>query len=121
MVILSIAVPTMFWTLREAHAKRANTVLASRARWLATEKLEDIIADRHGTNRGYSYLTGANYPNEPSVSGFANYSRTVAFTETEADLSTAGSGYMTVDVAVSWTDAGADARTLTVSTVLTEY
>jgi len=120
-VILAAAIPPLMFAIREAHHQRVDPVLTSRARWLATEKLEDIIADRHSTTRGYDYLIEANYPDEDSVPGYANFSRTVSFNATEADLSTAGEGYMNVTVEVGWIDGGGTARTLSVSTVLTEY
>ncbi len=120
-VILTIAIPPLLFALRDAHVQRIDPVLSSRARWLATEKLEDIIADRHSSNRGYDYLTAGNYAAEPSVAGFANFSRSVSFTETLADLATAGDGYMTVAVTVSWTDGRGTTRSMSVSTVLTEY
>lgn len=120
-VILSIAVPTMLWSIREAHVQRVNPVLASRARWLAVEKLEDIIADRHSATRGYNYLIPGNYPAQPAVTGFTNFSRSVTLNETLADLATAGDGYMNVTVDVTWQDGQAESRTLSISTVLTEY
>jgi type II secretory pathway pseudopilin PulG len=120
-VILAVGIPPMLWAVREAHVQRVNPVMASTARWLATEKLEDVIADRHSTTRGYDWLVAGNYPAEPSVTGFANFSRAVTLNETAADLVTVGEGYMTVSVAVSWTDATGTARTLSVSTVVTEY
>ena len=122
-VMLSIAVPPMVNALNEGHTQRVNPVLASTARWLAVEKLEDVIADRHSTTRGWSYLVPGNYGAESPVTGFTGFDRTVTLTEYQADLTTADTdgGYMVVDVAVSWTDATATARTLTVSTVLTEY
>ena len=119
--LLVIAVPPMLWAISDAHVQRVNPVLASRARWLTTEKIEDIIADRHSSTRGYDYLIAGNYPAEPSVTGFTNFSRSVTLTETEADLSTPGSGYMIITVDVSWTDATSTARTLSVSSVVTEY
>jgi prepilin-type N-terminal cleavage/methylation domain-containing protein len=117
-VILSITVPPMLWSLRAAHRHRTGAVLASRARWLACEKLEDVMADRHG--RGYSYLTAANYPAEASISGFPAFSRIVTLTQTSADLVTPGSGYMRVECTVSYSDSGV-ARSLTISTILTDY
>jgi prepilin-type N-terminal cleavage/methylation domain-containing protein len=120
-VVLAIAIPPMLFALRDAHVQRVNSVMASRARWLATERLEDVIADRHSSTRGYDHLVTANYPDEPAVSGFENFSRTVLFDETGPDLVTPGDGYMNVTVRVSWTDATATVRTLSVSTVLTEY
>lgn len=120
-VVLAVAIPPMLWAIREAHQQRVNPVLLSRARWLATERLEDIIADRHSTTRGYAYLLPANYPPESPVAGFDGFTRSVTLAETDADLVTAGSGYMNVTVDVSWTDGAGAARTLEVSTVLTEY
>ena len=120
-VILALAIPPMLWAVREAHIQRVNPMLASKARWLATEKLEDIIADRHSTTRGWAYLIAANYPAEPTISGYPGFSRTVTLTQTLADLSTPGDGYMTIEVQVQWTDATATVRTWSVSTVVTEY
>ncbi len=120
-VILALAIPPMLWAVREAHIQRVNPMLASKARWLATEKLEDIIADRHSTTRGWAYLIAANYPAEPTITGYPGFSRTVTLTETLADLSTPGDGYMTIEVQVQWTDATATVRTWSVSTVVTEY
>lgn len=122
-VMLSIAVPPMVNALNEGHTQRVNPVLASTARWLAVEKLEDVIADRHSTTRGWSHLVPGNYGAESPVTGFTGFDRTVTLTEYQADLTTADvtGGYMVVDVAVSWTDATATARTLTISTVITEY
>jgi len=120
-VVLGIGIPPMLWSIRNAHVQRVNPVMASRARWLATEKLEDIIADRHSTTRGYDYLIASNYPAEASITGFPGFTRAVAFNETTADLATAGSGFMNVTVSVSWTDATSTSRTLSLSTVVTEY
>ena len=123
-VILAVAVPPMLWAVTEAQRQRINPLLASRARWLTVEKLEDIVADRHSSTRGYSYLISANYAAENPVPGYAGFTRTVAFLETKADLATTAPpplGYMTVTVTVGWNDADAEARTRAISTVLTEY
>jgi len=120
-VMLSVAIPPMLWSVRQAHIQRVNPVMASKARWLAMEKLEDVIADRHSSTRGYDYLVTGNYASESNIPKFAGFTRTVSFNETAADLSSPGTGYMTVNVTVSWTDATATARSLAVSTVLTEY
>ena len=123
-VILAVAVPPMLWAVTEAQRQRINPMLASRARWLAVEKLEDIVADRHSTTRGYSYLVTGNYAAENPVPGYTGFTRSVAFLETKADLATtapAPLGYMTVTVTVGWNDADLSARTLDISTVLTDY
>ncbi len=120
-VLMTVAIPPMMWSIQEAHVSRANPVLASRGRWLAVSKLEDVIADRNSTTRGYSYLITGNYPAEPTITGYPGFSRTVSFNETLADLTTAGDGYMNVTVAITWTDAQGTSRTLNISTVLTEF
>lgn len=120
-VILAIAIPPMVFAVRDAHVQRVNPMLLSKARWLATEKLEDVIADRHSSTRGYDYLTAGNYPVEVPVTGFPQFERRVAFSETGADLASPGTGYMTISVEVKWTDATQTERTLSVSTVVTEY
>lgn len=120
-VILAVAVPAMTLAVRETHAKRSGPIMASRASWLAMEWLEDIIADRNSSTRGYTYLKPANYLPEASITDFPGFSRAVTFTETGADLVTPGFGYMKVTVTVSWTDPGGAPRALNVSTILTDY
>ncbi len=120
-VVLSVAMPSMMWSIREAQMNRANPVLSSRARWLAVSKLEDVIADRHSVTRGYDYLITGNYPDEPSIAGYNGFSRRVLLDETTVDLVTPGDGYMIATVEVAWTDAGGSNQTLVVATVLTEY
>ena len=123
LLILTIAIPPMLWSISQAHYTRVDPVLTSRARWLASEKLEAIIADRHSPNRGYAHLTAANYLAETPIATDTTFDRSVAFTETLADLTTAsaGGGYMKAAVSVSWDDSKGDAQTLTITTVLTDY
>ncbi|MBY0111901.1 MAG: prepilin-type N-terminal cleavage/methylation domain-containing protein [Phycisphaerales bacterium] len=120
-VVLAVAVPPMLWSIQDSQVSRVAPILASRARWLATEKLEDIIADRHSTTRGYGYVVAANYPAEPSVAGMAGFSRSVSITETGAAMASGGTGYKLVTVTVGWIDARARARSLSLSTVVTDY
>ena len=121
LVILSVAVPPMLWAIRQQEHDRVSPILASRARWLASEKLEDIIADRHSTTRGYSYVTSGHYSNESSITGFPGFTRSVSITETAGDLSSTGTGFKKAVVTVGWTDPGGIARTLAISTVVTDY
>lgn len=116
-----VAVPAMLWAVRDAIGKRSDPVLASRARWLAAERLENIIADRNSPNRGYTYIISANYPTEASVSGFTNFSRSVTINETAANLSSAGTGYKTVTVTVTYRDGRNNSRSLSIASVLTDY
>ena len=97
-------------------------MLTNRARFLAQEKLEDIIADRHSTTRGYAYVVNANYAAEAAVSGFTNMSRSVSITESGANLvGGSGTGYKTVTVTIGFRDGRNTARTLALSTVVTDY
>jgi hypothetical protein len=119
-VLLAIAVPPMLWALRASQIERADPLMISRARWLASEKLEDVIADRYSAVRGFDYITGARYPAEATIAGSPGFSRRVSIAETGPDLASPGSGYLTVIVSVEW-DASAGPQSLAISTVLTEH
>lgn len=121
MVILSIGVPPILWAVRDAQVRRAGPILASRARFLATEKLEEVIADRHSTTRGYAWVNSSRYPPESPVPGFPGFTRSVAVAETAADLVSAGAGYKKITVTVSWTNPWTGAQSMAVSTVVTDY
>jgi prepilin-type N-terminal cleavage/methylation domain-containing protein len=120
-VIIALAVPPMLMAMGDAARQRVAVVQATRARWLATEMLEDVIADRHSATRGWAWVVNANYAAENPVSGFPGFTRSVSVVETGASLSGAGTGYKTVTVSVGWTDAGGTARSLALSTVVTDY
>jgi type II secretory pathway pseudopilin PulG len=120
-VLISVAAPLMLLAIGQSTLRRATATQAITARWLLSEKLESITADRHSTTRGYTYLTTANYPAEATVAGYPNFTRTTTITETTADLTTPGTGYKTVTVTVTWIDPTAGTRTSTLSTVVTDY
>ncbi len=120
-VIVSTALPATLVFMSDAQTRRAGPILAGRARWLAGEKLEDIIADRHSGTRGWSYIASNNYPAEPSISGFAGFSRSVSISETGASLTGGGTGYRTVTVTVGWMDPVRGATSLSLATVLTDF
>ncbi|MFN9977934.1 MAG: type II secretion system protein, partial [Phycisphaerae bacterium] len=69
-VVLAVAIPPIIIGITDAHRRRSAPPLFERARWLAAERLEDVIADRHSSTRGYAYVTNANYPSETSITGF---------------------------------------------------
>ena len=119
-LLLAVAVPPVMWALGEAQYRHVDAVLTSRARWVVMEKLEAVLADRHSVSRGWEYLVNTNYAAEPAVPGLAAYARTVSIVETGADLVSAGTGYKTITVGVTWTDASGDEQTLEISTVVTE-
>jgi len=127
MVILAVAVPPMLWAVTESQRQRINPMLASRARWLAVERIEDVIADRHSTtDRGYNWVVNLNdyvEENPGDIDGNPGFKRSVGLKETGADLGVAvvGGGYLIVTVAVGWNDAKGITQTLEILTVLTDY
>lgn len=120
-VLLAVAIPPMVAAVSSASVSQADPINASRARWLASEKLEDIIADRASTSRGYAYIDAANYPAESTLTGFSGFSRSVAIAEADANLSTSGTGCKIVTVTVAWTSPRFGQRTLALSTVVADY
>lgn len=120
-VLLSVAIPGMFWALRDAQRKNADPEVLARARWLAEEKLEAIIADRHSASRGYGYVVAGNYGVEASVAGYTGFSRLVTISETGPSLSGSGTGYKTVTVSVGYTNGMGQSSTMSLATVVTDY
>lgn len=121
-VVMAIAVPPMFWALRQANVQRVDPINLSRARWLVNEKMEDILADESSTTRGYSYLTNSKYTAESPVSGFTGFTRSVSIAESGADLvAGSGTGFKTVVVTVGYVDGKGTSRTLSVTTVVTQH
>lgn len=121
LVVLTIAFPPMLWAIRRGHASRVTPAKFCVARWLAASKMEDIIADRAYSGRGYGYLISSNYPAEATVSGYTGYSRSVAFSETAADLTSSGTGYKKVTVTVTFTDGMGTSRSYALSSIQTNY
>jgi prepilin-type N-terminal cleavage/methylation domain-containing protein len=120
-VVLSLAVPSIFWALRDSSIRRVDPINVSRARWLANEKLEDVLADAHSTTRGYAYLVNANYSAESPVTGFTGFSRSVAITVSDGNLvAGVGTGFKTIVVSVGFTDGKGASRTLSLSGVVSE-
>jgi prepilin-type N-terminal cleavage/methylation domain-containing protein len=72
----------------------ASPVVTQQAITLAQERLEQIIADRSDTSipRGFTYATTpGNYPAENPVTGFTNFTRSVAIAcVTTANLNAVG-------------------------------
>ena len=101
-VILAIAIPPMTMVFAEVGS---HTILSERqttAYFLAMERLEEIIADRHAPARGFAWLSGANYPDETFAGGFT---RRVTFTEVSpdnAETPRTGSGHLRITVTVSY-------------------
>ena len=126
-VILTLAIPPMLWAIRQAHVQRVNPMRISMARWLAIEKLEDLIADRHSTTRGWDYVKDpTKYLDETPVTGYAGFDRRVTLAQhgpwdNTTSSWTAGTEYLEATVHVDWTDALGGDRTLQISTIITNY
>ena len=126
-VILAVAVPPMLWAITESQRQRINPMMVSRARWLAVERIEDVIADRHSTTlKGYNWVVNLNdyvVENPGDIIDYLNFGREVKLKETGADLGVlvVGGGYLIVTVEVDWVDAKGNNQTLDISTVLTDY
>jgi len=121
LVMMSLVIVPIMTAAQRLSRDQVTPIQVSRARWLATEKLEEVIADRSSTTRGYSYVITSNYPAENPVATDPDFSRSVTITETGADLQTSGTGYKTVTVVISWTDVTGTSRSLSMSTVVTSF
>jgi prepilin-type N-terminal cleavage/methylation domain-containing protein len=120
-VVLAVATPPLVLALSDATVRRSSRTLEERARWLAAERLEEIIADRHSAARGYNHITTGNYPAQSTIAGFAGFSRTVGVNTTGPNFAAGGTGYKTVTVTVSWTDPRGGAKSFALSSVVTDY
>ncbi|MBX3395250.1 MAG: hypothetical protein KF841_07765 [Phycisphaerae bacterium] len=109
-VILSVAIPPLMNAFAESAVQSIHPSLAAVAGFLATDRMEEIIARRYRATDGYSAVTTGNFPDETPVSGFSKFNRSVTISNVTAALQPAGSdqGYKRVRVTVSW-NGGADA------------
>lgn len=122
-MLMSIAFPPLAIAMRDGVVRQAGMNQRIVARWLAHERLEQVIADRHSASgaKGYPNILTANYAAESPVSGWPAFNRSVAVSETTQNLATAGTGYKVVTVTVTWKDAQRGASSLQLQTVLTDY
>lgn len=120
-VLISLAVPPTLVALHDLAVRRSGPIMASRARWLAGERLEDVIADRHSAARGYGWISDSAYADESPVAGMAGFSRSVTIVETGPDLETRSAGYKTITVTVSWNDPLVGPTSLSLAAVVVSY
>lgn len=123
LVLLGVTVPPLVMALSTSSLRRGDAVLASRARWIASERLEQVLADRYSAARGYAWVITSNYPAESTLAGRPGFSRTTTITEVAADLTTAqaGSGIKLATTTVSYTTSRRVTASFSMSTVLTNY
>ncbi|MCC6951501.1 MAG: prepilin-type N-terminal cleavage/methylation domain-containing protein [Phycisphaerales bacterium] len=120
LVLLSVCVPPLLWALAESRRTAAAPAQAEVAYWLASERLEDLVADRCSPGRGFAYLTPAHYPDEKSVEGFSGFSRSVTLTGCGPDLTPPEDGFVLARVTVRWTGARGTSLSVSATTVLAE-
>ncbi len=123
LVLTSLAMPTLMVAVRDATVRQAAVNQRTVARWLAHDRLEQVIADRHSVqgSRGYANVLTASYAAESPVGGFAGFSRSVSVLERNQTLTAAGTGYKVVTVTVMWTDVRSGSASLALQTVITDY
>lgn len=119
-IVLSVAIPASVLMLRDQQARTYDPLMASRATWLAEEKMEQILADRASAELGFSYILEGNYPDESSGMLHDGFTRTVEVGSISGALVTDTGGYKLVTVQVSWYDAQNVLRSVRISTVLTD-
>lgn len=101
-LILGISMPPILGFFRQGTLSSIAPERQTAAYFLAMERMEEIIADRHSSTRGFSYLTAAHYPAESLAGGFT---RAATFDDVSpADLTThqSGSGYRLITVTVQY-------------------
>ena len=114
LAILTSGLMAMFTTYSKSNG---NPSVITQSTELAQEKMEEIIADKNNSARGFSYVANANYPPENPVSGFSNFSRSVniSYVNPAASLNTGVAGptnYKNVTVTVSFISGSVTTSTL---------
>jgi hypothetical protein len=108
LTILGIALPPLIASFADASRQTILPAQATVASFLATERMEQIVARRYrgiyGGQRAYTAVSVAEFPDEVPVTGFTSYERRVTVTEIDHLLNPVGSpaGYRKVRVTVSW-------------------
>ena len=115
--IITSGIMTMFSTFTQ---NNADPSVMTQATALAQEKLDQVIADKQNSARGFNYVTNVNYPAENPVAGFAGFSRSVNVIYVNSGaLNTAVAGptnYKNVTVTVT-----ASTGNVTTSTLIGSY
>lgn len=119
-VILSLGLAPMVRAFAEGARQTIAPIQGSQAAFLATERMEEIVAARFRSTSGYSLVTAANFPDESSISGLSQFGRTVSITEVASDLVTpqSGSGLKKAVVTVTWQGG---AKSLAVARLFTDF
>ncbi|MFO0972968.1 MAG: prepilin-type N-terminal cleavage/methylation domain-containing protein [Phycisphaerae bacterium] len=103
-VVLGVGMVPLMQSFVDAASQTRHVIQASVASFLATERMEQIVAARYRDAVGYTRVTTANFPNESSISGFTTFARTVTVQTVNNALAASGSdiGLKLVTVTVTW-------------------
>lgn len=112
-VILGAVMCASLMMVSGAQCQSTRSDITEIANQLASQKIEDILADRQF--KGYDDISNSAYPSETLDGVYLGFSRSVSIVEVKADdLSTpqTGTGTKKVSVTVSWGDSAADSLTI---------
>ena len=118
-VILGLAVPPLMIQLGAAVRSQTTSVLQLNMVQLASERLNEVLADYADQSRGYAYIITGNYPGEADPAGFKGYKRVTTVREVDpADYVSAqpGSGIKRLRIDVT----GPDGNTLQLESFVVE-
>jgi type II secretory pathway pseudopilin PulG len=121
MLLLSIAFPPLAVSMRDAVVRQGANNQRLIARWLAHARMEEVLADRHSSTRGWPSLTTGNYIGGAPWSQFPGFTQTVTVTDHDATLSAAGTTHKIITVTIRWRDATRGITSIQYQTVVTNY
>ena len=99
-IIMGIALTPLLNFFAESATRAVSAEMLGVAHFLAIDKAEEILCDRHSPTRGLSYITSGYADDEPRP----GYNRTVAVQEVSSqdlETPTAGSGFYRCVVTVT--------------------
>ncbi|MHB8483677.1 MAG: prepilin-type N-terminal cleavage/methylation domain-containing protein [Nitrospiria bacterium] len=74
LAVITSGLMAMFTTFSQSNG---DPSVVTQATELAQETLDQIIADKENSARGFNYVVNANYPAENPVTGFPGFNRSV--------------------------------------------
>ncbi len=102
--LLTVGVPALISLGTNCLTSMHQGTYATTASMLAQEKLEQVLADRACSTRGFNYIVSGNYPAESSIPPFSGYTRSVTIA---ADSTYSGIVFRNVSVTVTAPDGNA--------------
>ncbi|MCU0688762.1 MAG: type II secretion system GspH family protein [Phycisphaerales bacterium] len=121
MLLLSIAFPPLAVSMRDAVVRQGANNQRIIARWLAHARMEEVLADRHSSTRGWPAMVTSNYTTGGFWSQFPGFSQSVTIMDHDATLIAAGTTHKLIIVTISWNDATRGSSSIRYQTVVTNY